>query len=493
MGRSASLRHGVTEPHHPVTGDTRRDARRIWRRQTLRPLGTVGRFLLCTAVALLLAWLAQSQSELSAAPVRMLFILVLAAQLWLFEVVPAYSVGVLVIALQILLLGNPQSGVFARTADDWQTFVVVLGHPLIWLFFGGFVLAAAIGRTGLDRSLTRRLLRLSGSSPPRLLFGVMMGSVLFSMIMSNTATTAMMLALTAPVVASLAEESRYARALLLGVPFAANIGGMATLIGSPPNAIAAGALADVPGQAIGFLTWMIYGLPPAVVLFVIAWLYLYLRYPMAGSEQLELAPPPPEGEGGPPRWQRQVTIGTLGVTLLLWMTGEWTALPTAVVSFLPITVLTATGILRDRDVRQLPWDILLLLAGGLALGNGVRDTGLADWLVAGLPLERAGELGVVFLLCYATLFLSNLMSNTAAANVLVPIAVVMAFGFESFAVVSLVLCASCAMCLPISTPPNAIAFASGRLATADFLRGGLLIGLIAPPIIVGWLALLGVG
>lgn len=485
---------GVTEPNHlPIMGDTRRDARRIWRRQPLQPLGTAGRFVLCAIVAALLAWLAQTEAGLEPAPARMLFILVLAAALWLFEVVPAYSVGVLIIALQILLLGNPDSGVFAETADDWQTFVVVLGHPLIWLFFGGFVLAAAIARTGLDRSLARRLLIVCGSSPARLLFGVMAGSLLFSMIMSNTATTAMMIALTAPMAASLADDSSYGRALLLGVPFAANVGGMATLIGSPPNAIAAGALASVPGQSIGFLTWMVCGLPPALVLFLVIWLYLRLRYPAAAGERLDLPELEPQPEGAPPRWQRHVAIGTLTGTLALWMTGEWTALPTAVVSFLPITVFTATGILRDRDVRQLPWDILLLLAGGLALGNGVRDTGLADWLVSALPLAELGELGVVFVLCYVTLLLSNLMSNTAAANILVPIAVVMASGFETLAVVPIALCASCAMCLPISTPPNAMAFASGRLSTADFLSGGLLVGLLAPPIVVGWLVLLGVG
>ncbi|HEY5646054.1 MAG TPA: DASS family sodium-coupled anion symporter [Pseudomonadales bacterium] len=484
----------MTDPNHPpISGDTRRDARRIWQRQPLRPLGTVARFLLCLAVAGLLAWLAQTQAGLAAAPARMLFILVLAAELWLFEVVPAYSVGVLVIALQILLLGNPQNGVFAESADDWQTFVVVLGHPLIWLFFGGFVLAAAIARTGLDRSLARRLLMLFGSSPSRLLFGIMAGSLLFSMIMSNTATTAMMLALTAPVVASLSEDSPYTRALLLGVPFAANVGGMATLIGSPPNAIAAGALASVPGQSIGFLTWMIYGLPPALLLFLVVFSYLRIRYPIAAGDVLCLPTQHQPVGNGAPRWQRQLAVGTLAVTLLLWMTGEWTAIPTAVVSFLPITVFTATGILRDRDVRQLPWDILLLLAGGLALGNGVRDTGLADWLVAALPLDGLGSWGVIFLLCYVTVLLSNLMSNTAAANILVPIAVVMATGFETLAVVPLALCASCAMSLPISTPPNAMAFASGRLAVTDFMSGGMLVGLLAPPIVVGWLALLRLG
>lgn len=482
----------MTEPTlHPVTGDSRRDARKLLARQRVRPLSAVTRFVLAFMAAGLIAWLAGG-TGLGAAPVRMLFILVLAAQLWLFEIIPAYAVGILVIALQILLLGNPEGGVFAEEPDDWETFVVVLGHPLIWLFFGGFVLSAAVARTGLDLSMARRLISWSGDSPGSLLFGIMGGALVFSMFMSNTATTAMMLAITVPVVASLSAGNPFRKALLLGVPFAANMGGMATLIGSPPNAIAAGALASLPDQDVGFLTWMVYGLPPALVLFALTWAYLKFRYPMLPEEGLRLTTTiqsTPEAEEPAPRWQRSVVIVTLAVTVGFWMTGQWTGLPSAAVSLLPITVLTVTGILRDRDVRRLPWDILLLLAGGLALGNGVRDTGLADWLVALLPFSELSELSVVLLLCYTTILVSNLMSNTAAANILVPIAVVMASGFEGLAVVPLALCASCAMCLPISTPPNAIAFATGELAAGDFLRGGLLIGAVAPLVTLGWLLL----
>jgi sodium-dependent dicarboxylate transporter 2/3/5 len=479
----------VSEPDpHTITGDARSDALKAWDRHRFTPLGALVRFLGSMIVAAILAWLAATRAGLDPAPARMLFILLFAAMLWLLEAVPAFAVGILVIALQILLLGDPRRGIFAQEAGDWETFVVVLGNPLIWLFFGGFVLSAAVARTGLDRSLARRLLSWFGATPGLLLFGVMAGSAAFSMIMSNTATTAMMLAIVAPLIAGLTGDDPYARGLFLGVPFAANLGGMATIIGSPPNAIAAGALASVPGQGVSFLTWMLYGLPPALLLLVIVWTYLRLRYPASGRLQLptlEDAAP-----SDPPHWQRSLTTVTLGLTVVLWMTGQWTSIPTAAVSFLPITVFTLTGILRESDVRKLPWDVLLLLAGGLALGNGVRDTGLADWLVAALPLEDLGRLGVIFVLCYATVILSNLMSNTAAANILVPIGVVMAGGFETLAVVPLALCASCAMCLPISTPPNAIAYGTGRLGSGDFLSGGLLVGLIAPPVAVGWMVLI---
>lgn len=176
-----------------IAGDSRRDARKVLRLYAVRPLGAVARFVLALGGAGLLAWLAQVDG-LAAAPSRMLFILILAAVLWLFEIIPAYAVGILVIALQILLLGDPRGEVFAVEADDWETFVVVLGHPLIWLFFGGFVLSAAASRTGLDLSLARRLIQQTEGSPARLLFGTMAGSLALSMFMSNTATTAMILA-----------------------------------------------------------------------------------------------------------------------------------------------------------------------------------------------------------------------------------------------------------------------------------------------------------
>ena len=472
-------------PPLQASSDTRAAARRLHGTHRFRLFGSVGRFVLSLLVAGFITLLATRNAELGAAPVRMLFILTLAAGLWISEAIPAFAVGILVIALQILLLGNPEAGVFAKTGNDWENFVGVLGNPLVWLFFGGFVLGAAIAKTGLDRSLADRLLGWSGTRPPNVLLGTMAGTLLFSMFMSNTATTAMMLAVMSPVIARVGRANPFSKALLLGIPFSANLGGMGTLIGSPPNAIAAGALATVPDQAVGFLSWMLVGVPPAITLFVVTWFYLKTRYP---STTEHISPPPPVADDAVnvPGWQRWLTTATLLITVALWMSGQWTRLPTAAVSFLPITLLTATGILTAVDVRKLPWDILLMLAGGLALGNGVRDTGLADWLVSTLPLDQVGMYTTLIVLCYATVMMSNLMSNTAAANILMPIAVAMATAFEATAAVTLALCASCAMCLPISTPPNAIAFSSGQLHARDFLEGGIIIGLLAPLVTISW-------
>jgi solute carrier family 13 (sodium-dependent dicarboxylate transporter), member 2/3/5 len=311
--------------------------------------------------------------------------------------------------------------------------------------------------------------------------------------MSNTATTAMMLALLAPVVQQLDEDDPFAKGLLLGVAVAANLGGMGSLIGTPPNAIAVGVLEDVPGQQVTFLQWMLVGLLPALVLATLAWVFL-LRWYRSKSGHVQFgwqthSTTQPEQDPGAPRWQKLVMSGTALVTIGLWLTGQWHGLPTAVVSFVPIVVLTSTGILHARGLRNLSWDVLFLLAGGLALGQAVKETGLAAWLVSALPVAGLGVIGVALLMAYACTAMSNFMSNTAAANVLLPIGVTLATGFEARVAIPVALAASAAMCLPIATPPNALAFATGRLETKDFIRIGLVMAVLTPLIGVGWTSL----
>jgi len=430
---------------------------------------------------------------LTPAGLRGLFILVLAASLWVTETLPAFAVGILVIGLKIALLGKP-GGVFAQDSHDWEAFVQVLGHPLIWLFFGGFILASGAAKTGLDRQIAGAVLPRFGTSRAKLLAGCMGLTFVFSMFMSNTATTAMMLALLAPVVSKLPRTDRFRPALILGTAVAANLGGMGSLIGTPPNAIAAAALEGAPGGGINFLQWMIVGLPPALCMLVFGWWFIQKRYHSSDSENGA----PLAGFGGAdteapsvstPRWQRLATASTLIATIFLWLSGQWHGLPTAVVSFVPIVALTATGVLNRDDMRALPWDVLFLLAGGLALGQTVQETGVANWMVGALPFQGLGQVAVALLMAYLCAGLSNLMSNTAAANVLVPIGVSLASGFEAHVAVPIALGASAAMCLPISTPPNALAFASGHLKNKDFLWLGLLVALAAPALGVAWMAL----
>ncbi|MCF7905071.1 MAG: DASS family sodium-coupled anion symporter [Candidatus Marinimicrobia bacterium] len=464
--------------------DTRRQAGRLL---GALQISSTTRFLKLISAAIVAAVIAfvPNYTGLDPAPMWTLFILIFAAGLWLTEAIPAFAVAILIIALEILILGEP-GGVFAKGPNDWQMFVAPWASPIMWLFLGGFVLGQAAQSTGLDRMMARFVLRGFGTNPSIILLGAMGITFLFSMFMSNTATTAMMMSVMAPVISALKKEDPFAKALLLGIPFAANVGGMATIIGSPPNAIAAGLLSE--SHDINFIQWMIAGLPPALILFFVAWLFLKTAHP-AQEAKLDLRGLEWETRTGSqmPMWKRLLVLPVFMVAVLLWMTGPLHGMPTAVVSFLPITVFAVAGILNAAEVRRLNWDVLILLAGGLSLGIAIQKTGLAEWLLGLLPLGSLGMMALAFLMAYATTILSNFMSNTAATNILAPLAIAVAVGFEPIIVIPLALGASAAMCLPISTPPNAIAFATGKLKSTDFLKGGLIMGVLGPLVAVLWI------
>lgn len=423
-------------------------------------------------------------ANLDPAAMWTLFILIFAAGLWMTEAIPAFAVAILIIGLEILILGRP-GGVFATGPKDWQMFVDPWSSPIMWLFMGGFVLGQAAQTTGLDRMMARFVLKGFGTKPPYVLLGAMGLTFVFSMFMSNTATTAMMMSVVAPVIAAIDKKDPFVKALLLGVPFAANVGGMGTIIGSPPNAIAAGLLQD--SHNISFVEWMTLGLPPAIVLFFIAWIYLRFAHP-SQSKTLDLRGLEWETRTGSflPMWKRLIVFPVFMVTILLWMTGSLHGMPTAVVSFIPITVFAVTGILNVQQIRNLNWDVLLLMAGGLSLGVAIQKSGLAAWVLGLLPFDTMGLLAIAFVLAYVTTLLSNFMSNTAATNILAPLGIAVAVGFEPIVVIPLALGASTAMCLPISTPPNAIAFATGEMKSTDFLRGGVLMGILGPLLATLW-------
>lgn len=451
--------------------------------RTWQPLGWM---LICLAVAVLGAF-GPEYAGLESAGRWALFILLLAAGLWVTEAIPAFAVGLLVISLEIAILGRV-GGPWAQDADDWKVFIEPWGSPLVWLFFGGFVLARGIQASGFDRWFSVTVLRRFGTAPSSVLLGAMCVTFIFSMFASNTATAAMMVAVLGPGLLDQSDQT-YGKAMLLGVAFAANIGGMATLIGTPPNAIAAGALAE--SARLGFGRWMTLGLPPALVLLLLAWLYLRRRYP-SSRRAIDLATLAPGDAEQPimPRWRRMVVLVGILLTVGLWLTEPLHGASPPVVAFVPLALFTVGGVLGSTDLRTLEWDVLLLIAGGLALGVAVDQTGLADWLVARLPVDTAGPLVVAVILGVATAVLSNFMSNTATANIVIPIGIALAPGAEATVAVPVALAASAAMALPVSTPPNAIAFARGTLASHDFLVGGTLIGGVGTGLVLAWTALL---
>jgi sodium-dependent dicarboxylate transporter 2/3/5 len=459
---------------------TRSAAKRILGQLTPSAKKSLVLAMVCLIVAVAGAFW-PTHEGLSQQGVIALFILIFCAGLWVTEAMPAFAVGLLAIGLEIALLGRT-----ASEEADWEKYIATWGSPLIWLFFGGFILAAAAKKTGLDLWMASVSLSKLGNRPAIVLLGVMGATAVLSMFLSNTATATMMVAILGPLLVSSGEKQKYPRAMLLGVAMAANIGGMGTVIGTPPNAIAAGALASVGG--VNFTQWMIYGIPPAIFLLAIAWGYLLLVYlgrsafVPANNLVLSTSARPVALS----KVEQLLVVVTFTVTVLMWMTSPLHGIPTTVVSFIPICVLTATRTLDAEDVKGISWDVLLLIAGGLSLGVAVSDTGLAEWIVAQLPTRGLGPIAIAIGMAYLATVLSNLMSNTAAANVILPLAIALLGAGQTHLVIPIALAASAAMCLPISTPPNAIVYGTGQLKMIDLLAAGLVIGLIAPLVVIGW-------
>lgn len=446
------------------------------------------KFTLCAAAAWACAFLPLHEGLGEAGRWSMLIVL-LGAGLWITEAVPAFAVALLIIGLQIITLGTP-GGPLLAAADTrgWEMFVRPWASPPMWLFFGGLVLAAAATRTGMDRHLAQRVLRWSGGRAQVLLPALMALTFVLSMFMSNTATTALLLVMLRPALQGLPQDSSTARSLLLGLAVAANLGGMGTIIGSPPNTIAAGLLEKE--QPVDFLRWTLLALPPALFLSAMVWLQLARRMRGDNTTLLPIELPGSEQVIEPVRrWQRLATMMVFLLTVALWMSGEWHGIPTGVVSFVPIVALSMIGVIRREEIKSIDWDVLILLAGGLSLGVGIEASGLAKWLAAGVGAMGMPPWAAGLALAWIAALVSNLMSNTAAANILLPVTLVIASTSGESAdlmVIPAALGCSVAMALPISTPPNALVYSSNRLRGVDYLPTGLLTFLLGPPLAVFW-------
>ena len=421
-----------------------------------------------------------------------LFILLFAAGLWLSEAIPAFAVSFLIIALEIVMLGLPGEG------RHWEHFLSPWASPLVFLFLAGFIMAQAASKTRLDIWMAKRVLFLVGNRPENIMTGMILVTFTMSMFISNTATAALMVAILFPMLSSMRPDNPYKKGLLLSVTMAANIGGMGTIIGTPPNAIAAGLLGS---QSPSFIGWIALALPPAVLMVFLLRFVLLKRYPSSepaidlralhGVDHTDDTSKVHSAVPSVPSWKKSAVVLTFGATVLLWLTGPLHAIPTTVVSFLPIVVFTMLGILDADDMRALNWDVIILIVGGLSLGSAVSASGLDKWIADVFATLSLPFLVLVPLFAYLVVALSNFMSNTAAANILLPLvaAVTVVLGNSSpvLAVVTVALSASLAMCLPVSTPPNAIVFASGALKSRDFWMMGILSALFGPLVILGWI------
>lgn len=427
------------------------------------------------------------EPQFSDSQVYVLFLLFFAIGLWLTEAIPPFSVGLFILAFLVFALGNPR---FNSEPEDIAKYVNTFSSSVIWLMLGGFFLASALTKTGLDQRLLRFTLRISGPRPRRILLGLMVTTMVASMLMSNTATTAMVVAATMPLLTRLGKEAGLSRALLVGVPLAASVGGMGTIIGSPPNVIAAGVL-EGKGQNIDFLRWMLYGVPLASFLGAVGYLVL-TRLFLADDRPLPVDLLGKDEERDPAaasRADRAVVLVVTAVTLLLWLTSSWHDLSVSAVSAVPIVFLTMTRVLEAEDIRRLPWDTLLLVAGGLSLGLALQQSGLLQLYAGRIVAIRIGVLALLAVFAFATMLLSNVMSHTATSTVLIPLgmAILPEHGVEVALIVGLA--ASTALFLPVSTPPNAIAYSTGLLDQKDLRIGGTLIGLLGPAVTIAWVLL----
>lgn len=409
-------------------------------------------------------------------------IFLMAGVFWILEPIPIYATSMVVILLQVFLLSN--KGITLGLLGDYKPqayteFYGTLASPIIILFLGGFSLAAAAVKYGLDRSLAKVLLKPFGSKPQNVCLGLMVSTAVLSAFMSNTATTAMMITVVLPIIAQLDKADPFRKVVALSIPVGANIGGIATPIGTPPNAIAISALRE-QGIEIAFSTWMILALPAVVIMLLVAWrLLIWLFPPTAKRFDLNL-------EGGGKK--SPAAIGTyilFGVTVLLWVTEKLHGISSSVIAFIPIACLPALGILDKKDIRGFSWEVLWLVAGGISLGLSLKDTGLASWMINLIQWESLPSLLLIFLFCVVGLCVANLISNTVSATILVPLVIGLAeTGAQgSFnmgvLVITVGVVVSFSMSLPISTPPNAIAMSTGMIETKDMAKTGLLVGACA--------------
>lgn len=462
--------------------------------------------LIFVAIIFLVLWFLPSESfgmdGLTSVQQRIIAIFVYATLMWVLELVPAWATSVSIMVLLLLFTSN--SGI--KWICDPDAVGQLLSHkqvmasfadPVVMLFIGGFILAIATTKTGLDVHLARVLLTPFGKKSENILLGFMLVTALFSMFISNTATTAMMLTFLTPVFKQLPEAGKGRIAMALSIPIAANLGGMGTPIGTPPNTIALKYLNDPEGLnlGIGFGQWMLFMVPLVIVLIVIAWMLLKKFFPFS-QKTIELKI---EGEMKKGK-ETTLVIVTMIITIGLWMMETFTGINTYTVALIPFAVFAMAGIVTKYDLEEINWSVIWMVAGGFALGYAMNGSGLAALVVRAIPFGDFSPLLVVILsglLCYG---LSNLISHSATAALLMPILVVVctamgdkltAIGGTSTVLIGVAIASSSAMILPISTPPNALAYATNFIKQKDMIRMGIIVGAIS--VILGYLVLFAAG
>lgn len=441
---------------------------------------------------------------------RLAAIFVLVVVWWVTEAIPLAATAVL----------GPTLAVVMGVAGPREAYAS-LGHPIIFLFLGSFLIARAMEMQGLDRRIALAVLSLRwvGESPGRILIAFGAVAFVLSMWISNTATAAMMMPIAGGVLATVeasaspagggAKEGRFATGLMLMVAWSCNAGGIATPVGTPPNLIALGMLEEIGGIRIGFFQWMMIAFPVALVCFVVVGLVCLRRFSpearsVQGIRRSILAERAALG-----RWSRGevAACGAFAIAVVLWVAPGLasilpgvdpsaaarlsTRVPESVAAVLAASVLFVIpsgrrgggGVLRWRDAAGIDWGTILLFGGGLAMGSLASQSGLSTHLGDLLPGVSAslGPTGMILIAILTADILTEFMSNTAMANLLVPVFLALGMGQEGGGVLPGIAAAvgcSMAFALPVATPPNAIIFAGGRVPLVTMLKNGLLVDLL---------------
>ena len=462
-------------------------------------------FLVVLAITLFLALVPSDFYHIDGLTViqqRTIAIFAFTALLWMTEAIPTWTTSALSIVIMLLTISNKGLG-FMLSGDvgamaNFKNIMASFANPVIMLFMGGFVLAICAQKVGLDVQLAKILLKPFGTNPKFVLLGILVVIAFFSMFMSNTATAAMMLTFLTPVIATLPPDGKGRIALLLAIPVAANLGGIGTPIGTPPNAIALGALAEA-GYDISFGQWMARMVPFVVVMLLISWVLLLAIFPFK-AKKIELKIEDSVCQVN--TFQKYIVWIVFAVTIILWVGESVFGVNSNIVALIPFGVFAACGIFTKDDLKEINWSVLWMVAGGFALGTALEETGLAKMLINAIPFASWNVVVVLLvsgLVCY---ILSNFISNSASANLIVPILIVVgsamsevpafqAIGGVKTLIVGVAVAASLAMTLPVSTPPNALACSSGLISTKQMATIGIIVGVIG--FVLGYAMLIFIG
>jgi sodium-dependent dicarboxylate transporter 2/3/5 len=411
---------------------------------------------------------------------------------WMTEALPLAGTALLPLVLFPALDVQP----LPQTASDYA-------HPLIFLFLGGFLLARAMHVWELDRRIALAVVRWVGTAPTRTIAALMLVPAFVSMWVSNTATAMVMLPIGGAIVAArsvgpYADDSHFAPALMLGIAYAATIGGMGTLIGTPPNALFAGYMSTTHGVQIGFARWMLVGVPMVLIMLPVAWIVLTrIAFRVSRATAPDSGAAAGIGETRPLDRGARLTAAIMAATALAWIarpmvedlvpgvtiTDAGIAVTAAVLLFaIPAAPSQGRFLLSWSEAVQIRWDVLILFGGGLALAGAIAATDLDAWLGARLTALDALPLVVTLLLLGAlVVFAGELASNTAMAAVLLPVAGAAAHSLGLPVVLltlPVALYATLGFMLPVATPPNAIIFGTGAVSIRQMIRAGLILNLV---------------